>query len=571
LRIARSHDLLLNRLILTRSPQNVGHCNLHLQGHLLQGCHQKDAAKAHEKRSIPSSSFFFFFCSLGFSFLAFGLFQADSVSLLHSAATTTGAPTPPLGLVAGNQVLGSAGDVANPEVPNDPPQAPPELDRQHTFIPMDVDFDEQAMWMGYGEGLIAGDPTGAGPLAQVENDVFGDVDVDPEPNFVPPDFDAEGSEGSEGASDADDVEDAEEVEDVEEAEEAEAGNDPEAPQEDEAPPFTESPWLSEKVYPGSHRTLKEVLLMVMTLTSQNKLTLEALGDLLRVLHQLLPPGNLLPQTTYKLFKLIGLDVDRFERHVCSKDCHVFDDLEKSEYVAHSQDTCPVCDTPRFVRRGDTWSPAKKFYALPLSPQIEALKRRPGFDSSVANMWNSLNQDSTFHDSFWGGSLAEPYLSRCHDLNDFQQLLCLCLGMDGVNAFKTTYSVWPIGVRIWNLHPEERNSKDFVLLTALVPGPKPPSNLGPYLKPLLEEIKKTETAPAEIYNHNLRKQEKLTLDLATSLQDQMSQIKSTEHIGPCGHINCWRCCHPSVPNEGESLFCFCLESLSHTLPSSPGLW
>ena len=94
--------------------------------------------------------FFFFFAHLVFLFLAFGLFQADSVSLLHSAATTTGAPTPPLGLVAGNQVLGSAGDVANPEVPNDPPQAPPELDRQHTFIPMDVDFDEQAMWMGYG-------------------------------------------------------------------------------------------------------------------------------------------------------------------------------------------------------------------------------------------------------------------------------------------------------------------------------------------------------------------------------------------------------------------------------------
>ena len=400
------------------------------------------------------------------------------------------------------------------------------------------------------EGVVAGDIVATGPPAQDNDLILGVVDFDADPIFMNPSSD-EGSEGDESDLEEarDDAEEAEAAELAEAAEEVEGGHDPEEPQEDDAPPFMESPLLSEEAYPGCHRTLKQVLLMVMTLTSQNKLTLEALGDLLRVLHQLLPPGNLLPQTTYKLFQLLGLNVDRFERHVCSKDCHVFDDLDKSEYAAHSLDTCPVCDTPRFKRRGAAWSPAKKFYVLPLSPQIEALKRRPDFDSSVANMWDSLDEDNTAHDSFWGGSLAQPYLAECHNVSDFQQLLLLCLGMDGVNAFKTTYSVWPIGVRIWNLHPEERNSKDFVLLTALVPGPKPPSNLGPYLKPLLEEIKKTETAAAEIYNHNLRKQEKLKLTLATSLQDQMSQIKSTEHIGPCGYINCWRCCHPSEANEG----------------------
>jgi hypothetical protein len=51
-----------------------------------------------------------------------------------------------------------------------------------------------------------------------------------------------------------------------------------------------------------------------------------------------------------------------------------------------------------------------------------------------------------------------------DVNDFTRILIFSLGLDGVQAFgHGSYEVWPVGLRLWNLHPEERGKKDFVIL------------------------------------------------------------------------------------------------------------
>ena len=487
---------------------------------------------------------------LFFSFFLFP-FSFFFSCLVQLEALQQPPPGPPPVPAAVLQGVEQAGEAHDQEVANEALLLEAEP-HQHNPVPMDDDYGDdypppEDVAMEDVENVDADDPMAAHPHAQAEDDLFWNSNFDPEEAGEEPEDDAEGSESDDS--------DEKEADDAADAEEAEDAGDAEAGDEQEAPPFFESPFLSEFAYPGCHRTLKQVLLMVLTFTSANKLTLQAIGDFLCLLCQLLPAGNRIPRTTYKLFQLLGLDVDRFERHVCSNDCHVFEDLDRSQYADHCNDACPVCQSPRFVKRGASWSPAKKFYALPLAPQIEALKRRPDFDTSVAKMWESLVFQDTFHDTFWGGSLAQPFLAQCHSLDDFQQLLLLCLGMDGVNAFKTSHAVWPVGVRVWNLHPEERNSKDFVLLTALIPGPKAPSNLGPYLKPLLEEVRATETAQAEIYNYSVPRPERLTLTVATSIQDQMSQIKSTEHIGPSGTVNCWRCGHESVPNAGAYLFIY----------------
>lgn len=70
-----------------------------------------------------------------------------------------------------------------------------------------------------------------------------------------------------------------------------------------------------------------------------------------------------------------------------------------------------------------------------------------------------------------------------------QLFVLSLGLDGVAAFKSgQYELWPVGTKIWNLHPEERTSRGFLLLTALIPGPGKPKKFGPHLKSIILEIK-----------------------------------------------------------------------------------
>lgn len=217
--------------------------------------------------------------------------------------------------------------------------------------------------------------------------------------------------------------------------------------------------------------------------------MDHLERLLVLLKGLLPPGNIIPRSKYLLFQLLGIEVSRFERHVCKADCYVFPDVHPDEYELHAGEQCPLCQRPRFERRGGgTLSPVKKFYVIPIQEQIAMLKRNPGFDDSVTKMWNDLQVRPSFYDSFWGGSLARPYLLKMDDLDDFSRILVFSLGLDGVQAFgHGNYEVWPVGLRVWNLHPEERSSKGFILLAALIPGPKPPQHLSPYLEPILQEM------------------------------------------------------------------------------------
>jgi len=68
------------------------------------------------------------------------------------------------------------------------------------------------------------------------------------------------------------------------------------------------------------------------------------------------------------------------------------------------------------------------------------------------------------------------------------MIYLSLGLDGVQCFQhSNYSLWPIAVKIWNLHPAERTSGEFILVTALIPGPDKPKSFTPYLQSVFNEV------------------------------------------------------------------------------------
>ena len=173
--------------------------------------------------------------------------------------------------------------------------------------------------------------------------------------------------------------------------------------------FVESPLLSEPAYPGSKHTLKQFLLLTIKFASNSMLSMKGLSDLLLTLGQLLPENHLVPPSTYLLFQLLGIEVEKYERHVCCKDCHVFPPLDPSEYWRFADETCPVCDEPRFARSGRNLAPRKKYYSLPLKPQLEKLSKIPAFQNSLQKMWESIQQNGSCHDTFWGGKIAEKYL------------------------------------------------------------------------------------------------------------------------------------------------------------------
>jgi len=323
----------------------------------------------------------------------------------------------------------------------------------------------------------------------------------------------------------------------------------------------EHPNLSQPAFANSPHTLKACLLLIMKHCIDNKITMEALEHLLQILRLLLPQPNLIPRSKYLLFQLLGIEVESYERHVCEKDCHVFAPLDPSEYYAHENDACPVCQRPRFKRHGASLAPVKKFYVIPIQQQIALLKRNPEFDESTARMWEELGEDgATFYDTFWKGSLAEPIFDRMEDgATDFARILAFSLGLDGVQVFgHGHYEVWPVGLRIWNVHPEQRGKKDFVILAALIPGPKHPDKFSPYLQPLLEEINRSRhNGGLQTWNGPREEVERLEFHLATTQQDMPALAKSSEHIGPSGRCNCHRCRRPSEPNPGQFLFFFFL--------------
>ena len=251
--------------------------------------------------------------------------------------------------------------------------------------------------------------------------------------------------------------------------------------------------LDQPVYHGSLLTLRQYLLRLLANATKSKMSMVSLGnDLQFQSSQALPVGNLLPASTYKLFQLLGINIDQFERHACVGGCEAFPPLDRAEFINHMDDKCGICKEPRFERRGQVISPRLKFYYLPIAMQMELLKREEGFDKSMERMAADIRQGKTTpYNSFWGAKLAQQFLDEPGMLDNFTRILVLSLGLDGVKCFKNgKYSVWPVGVKIWNLHGEDRTRKDYILLVSLVPGPAPPAKLDAFLSPVLEEIKES---------------------------------------------------------------------------------
>jgi hypothetical protein len=137
----------------------------------------------------------------------------------------------------------------------------------------------------------------------------------------------------------------------------------------------------------------EALLLILKFCMDNQVTMTAL-------EHLLPQPNRIPRSKYKLFQLLGIDVERYERHVCDKDCDFYPILDPSEYELHHNQTCPECQRPRFRRQGATLSPVKKFYVILVQHQIALLKRNPEFDQCAARMWAEVEVSETnFYHTF----------------------------------------------------------------------------------------------------------------------------------------------------------------------------
>ena len=80
---------------------------------------------------------------------------------------------------------------------------------------------------------------------------------------------------------------------------------------------------------------------------------------------------------------------------------------------------------------------------------------------------------------------------------------LGLATDGFNPFKdlsSKYSCWPVVLTIYNLPPSLCMSKESLMLSLLIPGPKQPGNdIDVYLAPLVDDLKLLWSDGVEVYD------------------------------------------------------------------------
>jgi len=307
-----------------------------------------------------------------------------------------------------------------------------------------------------------------------------------------------------------------------------------------------SPLWQHRDSTASPITLGAGIMGILDWATRHKITLEALEALLQLCGSiLLPEPNGIPKTIHRLETMLGLDLTQFERHVCINDCHVFEFRSKSEKKEHLDEKCPKCNERRYTEKGQ---PRKKFYSIPLTWQIENLKRMPEFSSLVEEMWDQIQSENFGPTcSFWGGSVAETILLNINDLSEFQRILALSIGLDSVNCFvNSNYNVTIIGVKIWNMEGGKRTTVKFILIAAIIPGPYKPALYDPYVTPLLEEITNSQKGRGILIKKD-NGTEHVKFFLATTEQDHVAMCDLHEQMGVATKINCPRCKNPGVPN------------------------
>ncbi|XP_066161895.1 uncharacterized protein [Oryza sativa Japonica Group] len=140
------------------------------------------------------------------------------------------------------------------------------------------------------------------------------------------------------------------------------------------------------LYPGCEQGHKKLdtTLELLQWKAKNGVSDKAFGDLLKLVKNILPEGNKLPETTYEAKKIVcplGLEVHKI--HACSNDCILY---RGEEY--ENLEACPVCKALRYkIRRDDPGEvdgqltkkriPAKVMWYFPIIPRLRRLFRNKG--------------------------------------------------------------------------------------------------------------------------------------------------------------------------------------------------
>ena len=253
------------------------------------------------------------------------------------------------------------------------------------------------------------------------------------------------------------------------------------------------------LYPGcqqGHKKLGTTLEFVQW-KAKNGVSDKAFQGMLNIVKKILPENNELPSTTYEAKQIIcplGLDVQKI--HACPNDCILYrgDEYEKL-------DACPVCEALRYkIRRDDPGDvegqspkkrvPAKVMWYFPIIPRLKRLFR----NKANAKLMRWHKEDRKEDEMLRHPADGAQWRSIDRTFPDFEseaRNIRFGLSTDGFNPFgelSSGHSTWPVTLCMFNLPPWLCMKRKFIMMPALIQGPKQPGNdIDVYLRPLVDDL------------------------------------------------------------------------------------
>nr|ABA91694.2 transposon protein, putative, CACTA, En/Spm sub-class [Oryza sativa Japonica Group] len=254
------------------------------------------------------------------------------------------------------------------------------------------------------------------------------------------------------------------------------------------------------LYPGCEQGHKKLdtTLELLQWKAKNGVSDKAFGDLLKLVKNILPGGNKLPETTYEAKKIVcplGLEVHKI--HACPNDCILY---RGEEY--ENLEACPVCKALRYkIRRDDPGEvdgqltkkriPAKVMWYFPIIPRLRRLFRNKGNARMLRWHAEERQQDGMLRHPA-DGSQWRNIDRKFKEFGKDARNIRFGLSTDGMNPFgemSSGHSTWPVTMCIYNLPPWLCIKRKYIMMPIIIQGPKQPGNdIDVYLRPLVEDLK-----------------------------------------------------------------------------------
>nr|ABG22528.1 transposon protein, putative, CACTA, En/Spm sub-class [Oryza sativa Japonica Group] len=254
------------------------------------------------------------------------------------------------------------------------------------------------------------------------------------------------------------------------------------------------------LYPGCEQGHKKLdtTLEFLQWKAKNGVSDKAFGDLLKLVKNILPEENKLPETTYEAKKIVcplGLEVQKI--HACPNDCILY---RGEEY--ENLEACPICKALRYnIRRYDPGEvdgqltkkriPAKVMWYFPIITRLRRLFRNKGNARMMRWHAEERQQDGMLRHPA-DGSQWRNIDRKFKDFGKDARTIRFGLSTDGMNPFgemSSGHSAWPVTMCIYNLLPWLCMKRKYIMMPIIIQGPKQPGNdINVFLRPLVEDLK-----------------------------------------------------------------------------------